>query len=115
MVAYNKGEFIDEEPDRRSRRDEMRDKFFSELGGERLKEPFSLEPEPGAQLALVGKLIEEAISLHQDEKSALASIKSHISASQLSISTVGTSPIGRPTLSDMKLSAWGEFFNLKND
>jgi hypothetical protein len=36
MVVYNKGVFIDEEPDRRSVRDEAREKFFSEIGGERL-------------------------------------------------------------------------------
>jgi hypothetical protein len=115
MVVYNKGSFIDEEPDRRSVRDSSRDKFFTELGGERLKDPFSLDPEPVAQLKLVCDLIEEALGMHQDDKDALSTMKMLIASSSLSVPAAGVSAMGRPALDAVKLSAWGEFFNLKND
>ena len=115
MVVYNKGEFMDEEPDRRALRDTYRDKFFAELGGERLKDPFAYDPDPAAQLELVGQLIDKAIGLHQDDKSALSAIKALVASSSLSVPVTGASALGRPVLDTVKLSAWGEFFNLKND
>jgi hypothetical protein len=114
MVVYNKGVFIDEEPDRRSVRDEAREKFFSEIGGERLKDPFEFDPDPAAQLKVVEGLIDTALGLHNDEKSALQAMKSQVSALALSVPGVGVSTSGRPTKNQVLLSARGEFFHLKN-
>jgi hypothetical protein len=114
MVVYNKGVFIDEEPDRRSVRDEAREKFFSEIGGERLKDPFGFDPDPAAQLKVVEGLIDKALGLHNDEKSALQAMKSQVSTLALSVPGVGVSTSGRPTKNRVLLSAWGEFFHLKN-
>ena len=114
MVVYNKGVFIDEEPDRRSVRDAAREKFFSEIGGERLKDPFGFDPEPAAQLKVVQALIDKALALHGEEKSALNAVKSEISALALSVPGIGASASDRPTRERILLSTWGEFFHLKN-
>jgi hypothetical protein len=114
MVVYNKGEFMDEEPDRRSVRDEEREKFFAKVGGERLKDPFSFEPDPAAQLELVQKLMAEALDLHNDDKQALSMLQSLVPSSAIGIPSLGASSMGRPKLETVMLSAFGEFFNLKN-
>jgi hypothetical protein len=114
MVVYNKGEFMDEEPNRRSVRDEEREKFFSKVGGERLKDPFSYEPDPVVQLEFVRMLIDEACGMHKDDKQALSMLQSLVPTSEIGVPTLGASGLGRPKLETVMLSAFGEFFNLKN-
>jgi hypothetical protein len=114
VVVYNKGEFMDEEPDRRSVRDEEREKFFAKVGGERLKDPFSYEPDPAAQLEIVRGLMEEASGLHNDDKQAISTLQSLVSTSAIGVPTLGASGLGRPKLETVMLSALGKFFNLKN-
>lgn len=114
MVIYSEGTFEKEEPERRKIRDEYRDKFFSQLGGERLKDPFDYNPEPESQLNFVIELLDEAIARHQGDKTALHMLKASVSRSALSIPNIGAAISGRPILQNARLTNLGEFFNLKN-
>ena len=102
---YDDGSFIEREPSRRALRDEYRDKFFAELGGERLKDPFDFDPDPGTQLGVVMELIEKAQSLHDDEKSALTMLSGSVATGALGVPAIGATPLGRPSFAGMTLNS----------
>jgi hypothetical protein len=89
MRRYDDGEFIQNEPKRRAIRDEYRDKFFAELGIQRLKDPFAHDPDPRSQLGIVKGLISKAMEVHMDEKSALSVLQGLVSSSALGVHLKG--------------------------
>lgn len=103
---YDDGAFIEREPSRRSLRDEYRDKFFAELGGERLKDPFDFDPEPDAQLGIVIGLIDTAKSIHMDDTSAIENAMALVGQSMLGIPALGLplNKLERPTLGSVAVS-----------
>ncbi|MCX8279182.1 hypothetical protein OSJ77_03180 [Phyllobacterium sp. 0TCS1.6C] len=98
MRLYKNGEFVENEASRRSLRDQSRDQFFAALGVERTKDPFACDPDPGAQLALVKTLIDETLSVHNVDRSALLAVQSLVTTSALGIPSGQLIPgvLGRP-------------------
>ncbi|MUZ84275.1 hypothetical protein GOZ93_18835 [Agrobacterium vitis] len=91
MRLYEDGEFIDKEDERRGIRDTYREAFFSNLGVERTKEPFSFTGGSTDINSNVLNLITKAISLHGDDTSALTSSLAAISESALGPGTISNS------------------------
>ena len=102
---YDDGAFIEREPLRRALRDEYRDRFFAEVDGERLKDPFDFDPDPVTQLGVVMGLIEKAQSLHGDQKSALAMLAGSVATGDLGVPVIGATPLGRPSFAGMTLNS----------
>jgi hypothetical protein len=115
MRRYDDGEFIENEPKRRQIRDRYRDKFFAELGGERMKDPFAFDPDPSSQVNLVKTLIEKALSLHGDDTSALQALRSTVSSSALGVPAVAVAALGRPDFQMMNTLQIGQWHFLKQD
>lgn len=83
-MLYNTEMWISKDVVRRSVRDEHREKFFAEVGGERIKDPFVNQPAPGGNVGLTLSLLEEAISLHGGDMSGLTMMKAALLTSGLS-------------------------------
>ena len=103
---YDDGAFIEREPSRRALRDEYRDKFFAEVDGERLKDPFDFDPDPSEQLGVVMGLIKTVHSLHSDEKSAIESVQALVGSAVLGVPSVGlpVPGLGRPSVASVTVS-----------
>jgi hypothetical protein len=109
MRRYDDGEFIENEPKRRQIRDTYRDKFFAELGGDRLKDPFSFDPDPASQLTLVQGLIDKALAIHDDDKSALHRLLGSVATSALGVPGIGATQLNRPDfqlMNTLEISKW---------
>ncbi len=83
MRLYEDGEFINKEDERRGIRDAYREAFFSRLGVERTKDPFSFFGSSAEINSNILNLITKAISIHGDDTSALASSLAAISETAL--------------------------------
>lgn len=105
MRRYDDGAFVSREPGRRPLRDDARDRFFAELGVDRLKDPFAYDPDPAGQLGVVLGLIDKARSLHQDETWAIDKSLALIAAAALGVplAGIGSGAAGRPSLSAMTI------------
>ncbi len=110
MRVYEDGAFIEHEPERRPVRDKYRDAFFASLGVERMKDPFSWEPDPAAQLGVVNGLIEKTLTLHKDDPSALRMIAAQLAVSMLGVPVqgLGISSLGRPSLDTVSVMKMAE-------
>ncbi|NJM83034.1 MAG: hypothetical protein HC844_11530 [Tabrizicola sp.] len=86
---YDDGAFVANEPDRRPIRDEYRDRFFTELGIERLKDPFACTMDPVAQQAFVQTLHGIALSVHDGNKAAIQALQSQIGTLGFGLPTAG--------------------------
>jgi hypothetical protein len=121
MRRYDDGEFIENEPSRKSTRDRFRDHFFGQLGVERLKDPFAYDPDPTDQLETIKRLIDTTLALHGDDKAALEMMKALIGASALGVplASIGAGTVGRPdfqgsTIESMFKAMFHEWFGSSN-
>ena len=111
-MSYLDGDFIRFEPQRKAIRDRYRKQFFADLGLDPLKDPFTLDPDPAAQLGAVAGLIEKAIGLNDSDASAIEALQAGVAASALGVPSVGASPVGRPVFQNVvPMNLFKDFFS----
>lgn len=77
-MGYSDGYFIRRDPARRTQRDLVRSRFFSDLGVEPTQDPFRLELGAQPQSNLVGSLLAEVIGREGSENEVLEMISAKL-------------------------------------
>lgn len=102
-MSYATGIFPQREPERQAMRNKIRTQFFDEVGIARMTDPFSLEPDPASQQALVMKLLEHTLNTHGDDVSGLGLLRQELAGLSLGVGGQKSVVTGTLRLQDMVL------------
>lgn len=109
-MSFKKGAFSKKEPERQKIRDDLRKKFFADLGLTPCHKVFAEDVKVDAQAKKMPALFVKAKSLHKDEMSALESLQSEFSQLDFGKGAFAELPSSSPNQSGLNVAALAKNF-----
>ncbi|MDO5643649.1 MAG: hypothetical protein Q4G26_14850 [Paracoccus sp. (in: a-proteobacteria)] len=109
-MSFKPGQFARQEPSRRAIRDQLRARFFDELGVTPAVDVLLQDVDIEAQANLVAELLDIARTRHQGETSALDQLNAEIGSLQFGSSDVSRSKRTAPNADSLSLSSLSQTF-----